>query len=156
MIGPGRPSVVAVGGLGRAAAGAGVCRSEAGHIVVELLRAIRGVPQKLAAALEGRRLAVDVVLTGVGGGRFLLLFAPEGVVYRFDEDACRRGAFRPHVTLRGRPEEVAAVVLGDVDTAAAVFAGTLRLHVERIDDLLPHYPQVVHLVADELARLIRH
>lgn len=98
---------------------------------------------------------MDVVVEGTAGGRFLLLFSPDGVVYRMQEDALRSGAFRPHVTFRGTPEELGAVLCGERDTADAVFARTVTLHVERTDDLLPHYPQVMGLVAEELARLLR-
>lgn len=123
--------------------------------MVELLRAFRGAPQRLATALQGRTLAVDVVVEGTAGGRFLLLFSPDGEVKRMKEDALRSGDFRPHVTLRGTPEQLGAVVCGQRDTADAVFARTVTLHVERTDDLLPHYPQVMRLVAEELARLLR-
>lgn len=147
--------MVAVGGLGRVVADAGVCRSEAGHLVVELLRVVGGRPQRLAAALGGHSLGVELVVESVGGGRFLVLFSADGAVYRLREDALRRGTFSPHITLRGAPSDLAAVVLGGRDTAEAVFAGTVTIHVELIDDLLPHYPRVLRLVAEELARLLR-
>lgn len=129
-------------------------RFRSGHVVVELLRAIGGIPQKLSTALGGRSLAVELVVEGPGGGRFLVLLSPDGVVYRMREGAVVSGGFRPHVTFRGTPAELVAVALGERDTPDAVFAGTLVLHVET-DELLPRYPRVMRIVAEELARLLR-
>ena len=106
-----------------------------GEATPALIQVLRSVPDKVAAALDGRALTLDLVLKGLC--RYRLGLTPDGQVLLLSD------THPPDAVLTGEPAELVAFLLGDSSLIDAQLRGLLLL-------ALPSAP-----LTDALARLRR-
>lgn len=122
--------------------------------VAHVLGRLRDRGGEVAAALGGEGLQVELVLVGADGrtATHLLVFTPDGEGGRLRPGGALASAFSPHLTVRGRGDEVVGLVLGDIGVARAVYRGLLELHVAP-DELVPRYARLMVVLAAHLLDL---
>lgn len=116
-----------------------------------MLDRLRSRTADIRSALAGRVLVLEVLVEeGDASSRHVVVLSPDGHASLFGPDI---EDLAPHVTLRGTPEQLVSLVLGETDVFQAVLQDVLELHVPPAD-LAPHYPRVMRLLGEELWALL--
>jgi hypothetical protein len=117
-----------------------------------LLARLQDRPDEVAAALGGRVLSIELVLTEGRHPGWTVVFSPDGHISALRHD--RPGPLvAADVRFQGTAKQVLRVVLGETDTAHAVFTGVVELALSPAE-LTPHYPRVMALVREEASDLL--